>query len=91
MDIHPNMILYSDEMIANLVLANNGKIITPNTYNYPVYFADADTSRWDIPCTRYRCVVPTSDGGIRTDMLEDVPIPLDAQPSRKLRWADDYY
>ncbi len=72
---------YSDEMIATLVLANNGNIITPNTYNYPVYFADADTPRWDIPCTRYRCVVPTSDGGIRTDMLEDVPIPLDAQPS----------
>lgn len=72
---------YSDEMIATLVFANNGNIITPNTYNYPVYFADANTPRWDVPCTRYRCVVPTSDGGTRTDMLEDVPIPFDAQPS----------
>ena len=77
----PKYDLHSDEMIANLVLAHYGKIITPNTYNYPVYFADADTPRWDVPCTVYRCVVGTQDGGIRTDMLDDVPIPSDAQPS----------
>ncbi len=72
---------YSDEMIANLVLAHHGKIITPDTYNYPVYFADADTPRWDVPCTVYRCAESTPDGGIRTDMLKDVPIPPNARPS----------
>jgi hypothetical protein len=72
---------YSDEMIATLELARNGEMITPDTYNYPVYFADADTPRYDLPCTRYRCVVGTADGGTRTDMLKDVPIPLNAQPA----------
>lgn len=73
---------HSDEMIATLVLANSGKIITAgNAYNYPVYFADADTPRWDIPCTIYKCVVHTPEGGTKTDMLANVPIPPDAQPS----------
>lgn len=73
---------HSEEMIATLVLAHQGKIITAgDNYNYPVYFADADTPRWDIPCTIYRCVMLTPDGGIRTDMLEDVPIPPGARPS----------
>lgn len=71
---------YSDEMIATLVLAREGRIITPDEYNYPVYFADADTPRYDLECTRYRCVIGRADGGTRVDMLEDVPIPLDAQP-----------
>lgn len=70
---------YSDEMVATLVLAHDGEIITPDGYNYPVYFADADAPRYDLPCTRYRCVVGTADGGTRVDMLEDVPIPLGAQ------------
>lgn len=39
---------HSEEMIATLVLAHQGKIITAgDNYNYPVYFADADTPRWD--------------------------------------------
>ena len=73
---------YSQEMVANLVLANDGQIITAgDDYNYPVYFVDASTPRWDIPCTINSCVVHSLEGGIKTDMLEDVPIPLDAQPS----------
>jgi hypothetical protein len=73
---------YSQEMITNLVLANDGKIITAGPgYNYPVYYADADTPRWDIPCTKYGCVIITPDGGIRADILEDVPIPPNARPS----------
>ncbi len=73
---------HSQEMIANLVLANDGEIIMPSTYNYPVYFADVDTPRWDVPCTVYRCTVAFTDGVvIRTDILENVPIPPNAQPT----------
>ena len=77
----PKYDLHSQEMITSLVLARRGKIITPDTYNYPVYFADENTPRWDIPCTTYLCAISTVDGGTRTDMLPDVPIPADAQPS----------
>lgn len=72
----------SELMIANLALSNDGKIITAgDSYNYPVYFVDADTQRWDVPCTVYKCRVHTPEGGIRTDMLEDIPIPPEARPS----------
>lgn len=73
---------YSEEMIANLIHANDGEIITPSTYNYPVYFADANTPRWNIPCTIYKCTVAYSDSEvIRTNVLENVPIPEGAQPA----------
>jgi hypothetical protein len=73
---------HSQSMIATLVLSNDGKIITAgDNYNYPVYFVDADTQRWDVSCTIYRCRVHTPEGGIRTDMIEDIPIPPEAQPS----------
>ena len=78
----PKYDLHSRAMIADLVLSNDGKIITAgDSYNYPVYFVDADTPRWDVSCTIYRCRVHTPEGGIRTDMLEDIPIPPDARPS----------
>jgi hypothetical protein len=73
---------YSDEMIANLVLSNQGKIITPDSYNYPVYFADANTPIFDIQCVTYLCAVATAGGGIRTDYLQNVPVPVNAQPSQ---------
>jgi hypothetical protein len=72
---------YSEQMIANLAHVNDGEILTPDTFNYPVYFADANTPRWDIPCTKYKCSMITPEGVIRTDMLEDVPIPQGAQPA----------
>ena len=73
---------YSDEMVANLIHANDGEIITPSTYNYPVYFADANTPRWNIPCTIYKCTIASSDNEvIRTEMLQNVPIPNGAQPA----------
>jgi hypothetical protein len=72
----------SQAMVANLVLSNDGKIITAgDNFNYPVYFVDADTPRWDVSCTVYKCRVHTTNGGIRTDMLENIPIPPDARPS----------
>ena len=73
---------HSAEMITNLVFAHDGKIITPGTFNYPVYFADANTPRWNIPCKIYKCTVASPNGEvIRTDMVEDVPILPDAQPA----------
>lgn len=77
----PQYDVHSEEMIANLALAHHGAIITPDTYNYPVYFADADTPRWDVPCIQYLCSVATDDSGFRTDLLIGVPIPLHARPS----------
>ncbi|MGE5373452.1 MAG: hypothetical protein ACM3XO_00225, partial [Bacteroidota bacterium] len=73
---------HSQEMVANLIHANDGEIITPSNYNYPVYFADANTPRWTIPCTIYKCTVASSDSDVvRTDLLENVPIPDGAQPA----------
>jgi hypothetical protein len=78
----PKYDLNSQAMIANLVLSNDGKIITAgDNSNYPVYFVDADTPRWDVSCTIYRCRVYTTQGGVRTDMIEEIPIPPDARPS----------
>lgn len=72
----------SQAMIASLELSNGGRIITAgDSFNYPVYFVDADTPRWDVSCRIHRCRVHTSEGGIRTDTLEDIPIPPDARPS----------
>ena len=70
------------EMISNLVLSNEGHIITAGeAYNYPVYFADEQTPRWDIPCVVNMCTVANSDQDvIRTDMVQNVPIPVDARP-----------
>ena len=73
---------HSLEMISNLVLSHDGKIITAGeAYNYPVYFTDEQTPRWDILCTINKCTIASSDQDvIRTDMVQSVPIPMDAQP-----------
>ena len=73
---------HSSEMVATLELSNEGRIITAGeAYNYPVYFADEQTPRWDIPCKINMCTIASSDQEvIRTDMVQDVPIPEDAQP-----------
>ena len=78
----PTYDVHSAEMVANLVLAHEGKIITAGeAYNYPVYFADEGTPRYDIACTINKCTIANSDDDvIRTDMVEDVPIPANAQP-----------
>ncbi len=78
----PKYDLHSGEMISNLVLSHKGQIITAGeAYNYPVYFADEQTPRWDIPCTVNMCTIANSDQDvIRTDMVQNVPIPVDAHP-----------
>ena len=78
----PKYDMHSAEMVANLELSNNGRIITAGeAYNYPVYFADEQTPRWDIPCIINKCTIASSDQDIiRTDKVLNVPIPVDAQP-----------
>lgn len=78
----PEYDIHSEEMIANLGLSNNGQIITAGEgYNYPVYFADEKTPRWDIPCLINECTIASSDQDVvRTDRVLDIPIPEDAQP-----------
>lgn len=78
----PQYDVHSEEMVATLVQSNDGKIITAGpAYNFPVYFADEQTPRWDVPCLINKCTIALSDQDIvRTDMVEDIPIPLGAQP-----------
>ncbi len=72
----------SNSMIATIRLANNGVITSdPNQYSYPVYFADASTPRWNVPCTSYQCTVVSTTGVTRVSTLQNVPIPANAQPS----------
>ena len=78
----PKYDVHSAEMIANLVHSNEGRIITAGPdFNYPVYFADEQTPRWDITCTINECTIASSDQDIiRTDLVRNIPIPTDAQP-----------
>ena len=79
----PKYDMHSAEMVGSLAQSNEGKIITGSkAYNYPVYFADEQTPRWDIPCLINKCTIASSDQDItRTEMVLNVPIPLDARPS----------
>jgi hypothetical protein len=73
---------HSDEMIAALV--NEGPFTSnPDQYSFTVYFADENTPRWDIPCLEYTCTVfkVTDNAYYSTKILNDVPIPTEAQPS----------
>ena len=78
----PTYDVHSTEMIANLEHSNEGRIITAGEdYNYPVYFADENTPRWDIPCLINECTIASSDQQVvRTDRVLDVPVPEGAQP-----------
>jgi hypothetical protein len=78
----PKYDVHSDEMIANLAHANEGRIITAGEgYNYPVYFADENTPRWDIPCLINECTIASSDKDvIRTHTVRNVPVPVGAKP-----------
>ena len=78
----PKYDVHSTEMVANLGESNEGRIITAGEgYNYPVYFADEKTPRWDIPCLKNECTIASSDQSIvRTDLVRNVPIPEDAKP-----------
>jgi hypothetical protein len=78
----PKYDVHSAEMVASLELSNEGRIVAAGeAYNYPVYFADEQTPRWDIPCLINKCTIATSDQDItRTDMVQNVPVPAEAQP-----------
>jgi hypothetical protein len=73
---------YSDEMIATIGMDSDGRITSdPDQYSYPIYYADASTPRYDIPCTRYKCTVVTPSGASTFEELKGVPIPSNAKPS----------
>jgi hypothetical protein len=78
----PKYDVHSAEMVDSLKRSNEGRIITAgDAYDYPVYFADKKTPRWDIPCIINKCTIASSDQDImRTDMVQSVPIPIDAKP-----------
>lgn len=78
----PKYDVHSAEMVANLGLSNDGNIITAGeAFNFPVYYADETTPRWDIRCAINECTIASSDQDIkRTNKVKDVPIPLGAQP-----------
>ncbi len=69
-------------MIATIALNSDAQITAnPNRYSYTVYYVDASTPRWDLPCTKYKCTIYTPDETRKTRMLTRVPIPSDAKPS----------
>lgn len=73
---------HSDAMIETLALKARGRITADaSDYSYTLYFVDATTPRWTIPCTRYKCTIFTPDGSQRTDILENVPLPPEARAS----------
>jgi hypothetical protein len=53
-----------------------GKIYSDTTqYNYPVYWADANTPKYNVPCMTYRCTVVTNGVVTKVDTMVNVPIP----------------
>ncbi len=78
--IEPN----SSTMIGRLGNTRTGGRIYSDTtqYTYPVYFADASTPRYDVPCRMYKCTVVNPDGSVvRVTTMTNVPIPTGAQVS----------
>ena len=73
----------SDALVRSIGESGNGGEITsdPTRYTYPVYEADADTPRHDVPCTWFKCTVVGEEDAERVEVLEDVPIPPWARPS----------
>lgn len=72
----------SEEMIATIGMTADGQLGSDSgRYSYTVYFVDATTPRWDIPCTRYKCTIYANGDVHKTDMLTGVPLPPDARPS----------
>lgn len=73
---------HSAEMIATIGLHNEGRISAyPNQYSFPVYYADINSPRWDIPCNVYRCTIVTLEKIFTVTELSDVPIPELANPA----------
>lgn len=50
-------------------------------YTFTVYYADAETPRYTVPCVRYSCTVTLEDHTRHPRRLRSVPIPDEAQPS----------
>ncbi len=79
----PEIDARSAELLDSIRIGPTRGAITsdPTQYTYPVYEVDAQTPRQDIPCVEFKCTVVTEGGVKRVAVLENVPIPADAQPS----------
>ena len=74
---------FSEEMVATIGLHGDGRITSdPTQFTYPVYFVDESTSRWNVPCLVYTCTIVMPTIIVKTALLEEVPIPAEAQPSQ---------
>jgi hypothetical protein len=73
---------HSAQLIAGLAPHDGGRVTSdPDQYTFPVYFADASTPRYNVPCRAYRCTVVSPSGTTTSDVLTGVPIPLGARPA----------
>ena len=83
-DASPDIDPQSAELVAGISTSTEDGVITsdPTQYTYPVYVADANTPRYDVPCTWYKCTITQpGEEPLRVEILERVPIPADARPS----------
>lgn len=76
----------SAELVAGILEGSDAGGVTsdPTQYTYPVYFADGDSPRFDLPCRRYKCTILEHEHDatpLRVDVLRNVPIPPGARPS----------
>ncbi len=79
---NPALDPYSSQMVGTLGQSSTGGRIYSDTtrYTYPVYFADASTPRYNVPCLRYKCTVVDANGAVsRVTTMTNVPIPAGAQ------------
>lgn len=69
------------QMVSTLgTTSTGGKIYSDTTrYTYPVYFADASTPRYDVPCVRYKCTLVIDGVTTRVATMTGVPIPTGAR------------
>jgi hypothetical protein len=74
---------YSAQMVDLMKTGTTaGKIYSDTAqYSYPVYWADATTPRYNVPCSQYKCTVVLNGVVTRVEMMINVPIPDGAKQS----------
>jgi hypothetical protein len=73
----------SKQMIDTIKHTSTSGVILSDTsrFTFPVYWADASTPDYDIPCVKWKCTQMHNGEVVRVDVLIDVPIPDGAVPS----------
>ena len=71
--------VHNVDMMQTFINVNGGVFTSdPTLASYPVYVADANTPRYNVPCTKYKCTINSAND---TATLPNVPIPLGAAVS----------